>query len=278
MAVSLYAYQDYRLYLRDWYQHAKKTRRGFSFRAFSKQADLASPNFLKLVMDGDRGLSEEGIFKFARGLDLNKTETDFFKNLVFFTQAADPQDKVVFEKRMMKSQAMARLKPIEQDQYHLYSAWYHPVVLELVSHPKFNGTPEWLSRTISPPVNVSQAHRSLELLARLGFVQKEGDRYRPSQAIVTTGPEASSLIMMDYHQSVLRLCAQLLPYIPAEDRDVSSLTFAVSKKKMGLLKKKIVEFRQDLVKWLSDDTPPEEAYLLNMQLMPMTGYPRAWSD
>ena len=57
--IDVFDYLDYRAFLRDFYARAKATRRGFSFRAFSRKARLGSPNHLKRVMEGDRNLTPE---------------------------------------------------------------------------------------------------------------------------------------------------------------------------------------------------------------------------
>ena len=54
---EVFDYLDYRAFLRDHYLD-KKQRQGLSFRGFSKRAGLKSPNYLKLVIDGQRNLTE----------------------------------------------------------------------------------------------------------------------------------------------------------------------------------------------------------------------------
>jgi uncharacterized protein (TIGR02147 family) len=63
--VDVFEYLDYRAFLRDIYLAKKAERRGFSFRAFSRRANLRSPNYLKLVMDGERNLSRAMAERFA---------------------------------------------------------------------------------------------------------------------------------------------------------------------------------------------------------------------
>jgi uncharacterized protein (TIGR02147 family) len=54
--VDVYRYLDYRAFLRDFYEAKKAKSRTFSYRAFSKRAGVASPNYLKLVIEGQRSL------------------------------------------------------------------------------------------------------------------------------------------------------------------------------------------------------------------------------
>ena len=58
-------YDDYRAYLSELIDFLRTSKRGFSFRRFSKRAGYQSPNFLKLVIDGQRNLSDDSIAKFA---------------------------------------------------------------------------------------------------------------------------------------------------------------------------------------------------------------------
>ena len=41
---------------------------------------------LKLIMEGERNLTEESIEKFVKGLRLKKTEAEYFRILVRFNQ------------------------------------------------------------------------------------------------------------------------------------------------------------------------------------------------
>ena len=58
---DLYTYLDYRAYLRDYYEAAKEHTTYMSFRYLSHRAGFKSPNYVKLVMDGDCNLSSKGV-------------------------------------------------------------------------------------------------------------------------------------------------------------------------------------------------------------------------
>ena len=49
---DVYAYLDYRAFLRDFYAEKKANNPVFSYRSFSKRAGVASLNYLKLVVEG----------------------------------------------------------------------------------------------------------------------------------------------------------------------------------------------------------------------------------
>lgn len=269
--VSIFEYRDYRLFLRDWYRAAKEARGSFSFRAFAKKADFHTSNFMMLVMQGKRNLTEESLKKFVVGLGLNKQEQEFFRNLVFFNQAQRHHDKNFYYQKLLQSKKLSQLKPIEKEEYEYYSTWYHPVIRELVVSKDFDGTPEWIAKKIFPPITPVQVSKSIDLLEKMGFIRKNGGgRWEQASTIVSTGPELKSLVVHNYHKSLLDLSKEVMDQLSLKYRDVSSLTLGVKRGRLGELRAKIREFRQEILKLASADVEPEEVVLLNMQLFPVT--------
>lgn len=272
--INLFDYLDYREFLRDWYAYHKKHQRGFSYRSFSQQAGFSSPNFFKLVENGQRNLTEASLTKFVKGLKLNKQEIEFFRNLVFYGQAPDHEKKNHYYSKLIKSRKFTELKPIEKNQYAFYSTWYHPVVRELVISKGFDGSTQWIANRIQPSLTLNQIEKSIELLEELGFIKKNKEnRWEQSRPLTTTGNEATEMAVLNYHQSLLKLSFHLLPQIEQDERDVSALILGVSKSKVSELKNKIQEFRKEILKFISDDNEPEEVIMLAMQMLPVTKKP-----
>ncbi len=269
--IDVFTYLDYRLFLRDWYHTAKRGPGSFSFRAFSKRAGFTSPNFFKMVMDGTRNLSDESITKFCTGLRLNKQEQEFFRNLVHYNQADGHEQKDNYYQRLLRSRKFSQLKPIERSQYEYYSAWYHPVVRELVVSKFYDGTPASIAQRIFPAITPAQVGKSIALLEHLGFIEKHGEKqWRQSTAILSTGAEILSHTIVQYHQNVLELTREVLEKIPAPQRDISTMTLGVIRERLPQIKKKIQEFRQEILKLVAMDNPPEAVVQLNIQLFPLT--------
>ncbi|MDO8643998.1 MAG: TIGR02147 family protein [bacterium] len=269
--MNVFHYKDYRTYLKEWYQEAKKQHPAFSFRSFSKKAGFESSNFLMLVMNGQRNLTPDSLAKCIKGLGLNKQEQDFFENLVLFNQGKDLAEKDLYYKRLIKSKKFQQLKPIEKKQYEYYSDWYHPVVRELIAAKEFDGTPEWLADNIFPRISVAQAAKSLKLLEDLELIKKVGpNQWKQSDTILSTGPTLSSIVVHNYHKNLLDLTKTLMDHLPVERRDVSTMTLGVGKDRLGDIIKKVREFRQEILKMVSTETHPEEVVQLNIQLFPMT--------
>lgn len=222
-------------------------------------------------MDGDRNLTEASLVPFMRGLKLNKQEQEFFRNLVFFNQAKTHEQRDIYYQRLLQSRKFSQLKPLEREQYEYYSNWYHPVVRELIASKEFDGSPEWISQRIFPPITPAQAHRSIELLEKLSLIKKiESNRWRQTSPVVTTGPEVTSLVLFNYHHGLLDLTKEILHKVKPEQRDVSALTLGIGRSKLSELKQKIREFREEILKWVSTETDPEEVVQVDIQMYPLT--------
>ncbi|MBI2345662.1 MAG: TIGR02147 family protein [Deltaproteobacteria bacterium] len=185
--------------------------------------------------------------KFSAGLQLNKQEREFFRNLVWFNQAATHEEKDRYYRRLLQSRKFSQLKPLGREQYTFYSEWFHPVIRELVVTKGFDGTAEWLARQISPTIE-----------------------RRQTSSLVSTGPDVDSIIVMNYHRELLRLARELLPLVPAEQRDVSALTLGIPRRQLEDVKRKIREFRQELLKLAASDEAGETVVQVAIQMFPVT--------
>ena len=269
--ISVFKYKNYRTFLRDWYSSVKEAHHAFSYRAFSKRAGFHSSNFFMLVMQGKRNLTEDSLRKMIAGLQLNKQEQEFFRNLVFFNQAKTHEDEDFYYKKMLQSKKYKLLKPIEKKKYEYYSEWYHPIVRELIASKEFDGTEEWIASRLYPPITPVQAKKSIDLLEGLGFIEKnQNGKWKQANTLISTGPEVISVVIHNYHKTLLDLSKLVIDHLKMKDRDVSSLTLGVKKERLPEIKTKIIDFRQEIMKMVSQDTEPEEVVQLNIQFFPVT--------
>ena len=268
--IIIFNYLDYRKYLQDWYVAAQKGRVPVSLRLFSRRAGLTSSNYLKLVMDGTRNLSEESAGKFATALKLKREEIDYFKNLVLFNQAKSHEDKDSYYQFLIQVRHFHHIHQLEMDQYEFYSHWYHSVVRELVTS---NGCedPAVMAAKIFPSLSVEEVCESIELLKRLKLIKKnKAKKWEQTTPLITTGQEPASHVIFNYHRQVLELARDLLPEVPYQLRDMSSMTIGLPRGKIEVLKKKIAAFRKDILKTISTYENLEDVVLLNIQLFPVT--------
>ena len=60
---------------------------------------------------------------------------------------------------------------------------------------------------------------------------------------------------------------------PGEQRDVSAMTLGITQDQLPDLKKKVQEFRREILKFVATDEHPDTVVQLNMQLFPVNRIP-----
>ena len=268
---SIYNYLDYRVFLKNMFCYKKETTPSFSYRNFSRLAGFASPNFLKLVIDGQRNLTNTSIAKISKGFKLKKPEREFFENLVFMNQAADHSEQNHYYRKLISLRGQGNIKQLETAQYEYFSKWYFPVIRELVIFGDRMQTPEQIAEKLTPPVKVKNVEIALKRLQHLELIRKdETDRWEQSDTLLSTGPEVKSLLIANFHREMMRLAEKSITAYAAKERDVTALTLSISKNRMDELKQKIAAFRKEILSEFTNDNNPDQVIQINIQAFPLT--------
>jgi uncharacterized protein (TIGR02147 family) len=76
---------------------------------------------------------------------------------------------------------------------------------------------------------------------------------------------------MNYHKEMLRMADEALDTVAPSERDMSSVTVAISAQQMKELKRRVTEFRNSLLSWLDSSTDKKDEVLqVNFQVFPLT--------
>src|SRR5690606_36868144 len=146
--LDVFQYLDYRALLRDWYQAHNSDGRSFSFRAFARRAGLKSPNYLKLVMDGERNLTPQTAERFAKGLGLEGDGASYFIDLVAFNQAATLTERNKQYARLTSFRGYRKAHKIDLAHAAYHSASYMPAIREMAASPSARGEPDWIAERL----------------------------------------------------------------------------------------------------------------------------------
>ena len=269
----IYEYMDYREYLRLLFEKKKLEHPFYSYRLFSQKAGFKSPNFLKLVIDGNRNLTKESVFKVIKAFNLNKREADYFENLVFLNQSKTLEEKNLYLTRLLRHRVKTDARKLEESEYEYYTSWYNPVIRELATAVDFRSDFRKLGSMVSPPITAREAQKSVELLLKLDFLrQKEDGSYEKTSACLTTGPQVRSVAVANYHKAMMRLASESIERFPAEKRDITSVTISVSEESYAAIIEKLRALRKELLELAESDTNPEKVAQLNLQLFPVSTY------
>lgn len=267
--IDVFRYLDYRVFLADFYK-AKK-QKGFSYRAFSRSAELGAPNYLKLVIEGQRNLTPQMAARFAEACALTGDAAAYFQRLVEFNQATSAEQRNAGYASIAGFDRYRRGHKLELAQAAYHSTWYLPAIRELVASSEFDEDPERLAAALWPAIKPSEAKVALETLLELGLIERDSEgRLRQTSSVVSTGPETFGMHITNYHAEMMRRATQAMELVPAAQRDISALTFCVGPEGAARLKKRIQEFRRELIAMVEDEQDRSQVLQLNLQLFPLS--------
>jgi uncharacterized protein (TIGR02147 family) len=268
---DVFGYLDYRAFLRDVYAERKARARGFSFRAFSRMAGLRSPNYLKLVMDGERNLGDTMAPRFAAALGLEDDAARYFVDLVEFNQAKAADERNAAYARLSGFRRYRSKHQLELAHAAYHSTWYLPAIRELAARADFRAEPEWIASRLRPAITKEEARAALATLFELGLLVKDASgEVSQGEALVSTGAQTRGHHIGNYHRMMMERARAAIDEVPASERDVSSLTLCLGARGLAQVKERIQQFRRELLELSTSETDPREVVQINFQLFPLT--------
>jgi uncharacterized protein (TIGR02147 family) len=267
-AVDVFRFLDYRAFLASWYE-GKQPR--LSYRAFSKRAGLGAPNYLQLVLAGQRNLTRATAEKFALTCGLSEERKDYFLCLVAFNQSRSDAERNRHYAELSAFRRYRQSHRLELADARYHGHWYLPAIRELVHCPEFREDPQWIANRLLPPITPRQASEAIEALLELGLLARDDSgRLHQRERVVSTGPETAGMHIRNYHSEMMARAAQSMELVPREDRDISTLTLSVSGRLMPELKQRLAEFRRELVNLCDAEEAPDRVVQVNLQLFPLS--------
>jgi uncharacterized protein (TIGR02147 family) len=268
---SIFEYDDFRKYLKDYYLHSKSINKNFSFRFFSRLAGFKSSAVLKHVIDGYANVATNSIEKYIKALKLNKEEAFFFENLVKLNQAETVHERQHYAELLLSSKRYKKLHPLSDSQFNYYSQWYFVPVRELVGMPGFKEDPEWIARRINPRITASEAKKAVEELLFLGLLERAANgRLIQTNANIATSNEVSSAFVALWHREMMKKAAESIDRHPREKREISAVTFKMSPAAVKQFKEVVDKFRDQVREIATNDHGDKAVYQMNLQLFPLT--------
>ncbi len=270
----IFDFLDYRLFLTDYYQFRKAKDDGYTFRAMAKQMGFVSSNYLMLVMQGKRNLGKDSLAKISTGLGLRKKESQYFSYLVFFDQAKSDVEKNYFFALIAAFRSKSQIVNIHTDKFNYYDKWYNPVLREIVKYQSAKLDLKTIAESVSPPILPKEVKKSLKLLQDLELlkVNKSGKMEQTSD-LIQTDREVQSLAVRNFHKKMSDLGKASIDNVEPHAREISSITVRISEKGFDQIKKRIQDFREELLQMVKQDRQDDRVYQLNFQLFPVSKMP-----
>ena len=268
---TIFAYEDYRSYLRDFFVLQKKSIKGFTHRSFAKLAGFSSSSFCLHVIEGRKNLSGESIQKLKTALGLEGAAARYFEALVQYNQAKTLHDREYHFSELNKIRRNTLFYRVNKHQFILYSEWYFSVIRELAVYSDWNGDFRRLGSMVVPPLSAEKAKKALDSLvdAHLLIYNEDGTLRQNSRVVSAEGAPAVVVNKLKKEFMLKGIEAEEKFRKPAKYS--SSATLSMSMRNFEKAKVMIDEVRQQLLAMAMNDDEVDQVFQVNFQMFPLSG-------
>ncbi|MFZ9521207.1 MAG: TIGR02147 family protein [Silvanigrellaceae bacterium] len=273
--VRIFDYSEVGRYFKAVYDEIRRVQKSFSIDAFSEFFGFGSNNTMAQIHSGHRKLSVKAAERISDLLKMSRIEKTYFLSLVKVKHADSAQERdrllaLTLELRARNSEATNNDKALE-----FFNSWVHAVVFEVLSMSEPMSVDDVCDK-IMPDLKAQTAEKSLSFLESIGLLESKTSedtgtrKYIKIKKDFSLGGAVPGLAIVRYHQEMLNLAKDSLITSPPTERDVSSVTIAVSPEQIDLIKDEINRFRKYLLLLSSQAESNSRVMQVNVQLFPLS--------
>lgn len=274
-------YMDYRKYLADFYKYKRKASKGsirtYNYAVFSASADIKSPNYLKMIIEGKRNISDEMVFKFAKALGLNKEATEEFRILVQFSQATDPAERNIFLKSLSEHRVLVQLKSGEIDRktWEKVPNWVAWIIYAMVDQEGVQFDTEGIKKLLRGKASTEEIELALNSLIKFGELARDSvtGEIKKTHSLIESPEDVPVALVRKLQTQLMYLGLESLFEDSPSEREFGTLTICLTRNEFEELKFKLRQLRKNIHKDNSisrGNKKGEKVYQLNIQLFPVT--------
>lgn len=272
-------YTDFRQYLKDVYEYRRRTEstglRAYSYSAFSAAADIKSPNYLKLIIEGRRNLSDDMIMRFARALRLQKAEAEEFRALVHYGQETEPIQRNHYLKELADLRARRSFASgeISQEAFDKVPGWMGWVLFAMVEQYGVSFDPDELYRLLRAKTSPEDIKGELKKLVDNGGLREEAGRFVKGRDLIESPQDLPVEVIRKLQAELIYLGIESLFKDSPKEREFGAMTIAMTQGEFEQVRFELRQLRKRLQKDLMvkrETTKGERVYQMNIQLFPVT--------
>lgn len=278
---ELSVYTDFRQYLKDFFEYKVQQHKdsfgSYSYKTFSAAADIKSPNYLKLIIEGERNLSPATVRKFARAMSLDKRETEEFALLVEYGQAMDPLEKNRHLRRLSEYRMKKKVKTGEVRADALLNSpnWAAWVLNAMADQKNMSFALDSLRERLQGIIKEDDLRKALEMLFKNGSLIRDEatGEVRKGVANAPAQDEIPTELIRKLQAELIYLGMESLLYGKPQDREFGSLTVCLTEGEFEKLKFELRHLRKRIYKdalMAREKEKGDRVFQLNIQLFPLT--------
>ncbi len=278
---ALCDYLNYRQFLADFYKYKREATKGalrsYNYAVFSAAANIKSPNYLKMIIEGKRNLSDDMISKFGKAVGLNKEQTDEFRLLVQFTQAGDTADRNMFLKKLSEHRVDVKLKSgeIDRKSFEKVPNWVAWIIYAMVDQEAVGFDAPTLKQLLRGKASTDEIENALKSLISKGdlIVDEVTGTFKKARNLTESPEEIPVALVRKLQAQLMYLGLESLYQDQPTEREFGTLTMSLTKAEFEEIKFKLRQMRKAINKDNSISrmkTKGDRVYQLNIQLFPVS--------
>jgi uncharacterized protein (TIGR02147 family) len=274
---TLSDYADFRVYLKDFYQFKRSSERSYSYTVFSARADIKSPNYLKLVIEAKRNLSEDMALRFAKAIGLDKEQTQEFLIMVRYGQATKNEERNLFLRELAELRVKKKIQngEIKQEVWENIPSWITWVIYEMADLKGVNLESDNLHQFLRSNVKPAEVKVALQKLLLNGELEKdvETGEIRKTRDVTKQRDDIPVQLVKKLQSELIQLGMDSLYHDDPTEREFGALTVSLTQEEFEKLKFELRHLRKRVHKDVAvsrKETKGDRVYQLNLQLFPIT--------
>jgi uncharacterized protein (TIGR02147 family) len=264
--LDLFAFEKWEAFVEAVYAELKKIDKDYSYKLFTEQLGFGKCNAMYLLVNGYRPLTKKGGERLIEGLGLSGKRRRYFLALVGAGAAKSAADQEKCVQALVDLKRESAADELDQDQIEFFSHWHHAVILETLGLHSASDDPHWLQENIWPRLSTAVIEESLQFLLRAGFLMKDRKKGRlVPVGDVVTARKVYGMAMVSYHQQLLDIGKRAIIEKTVEERDITSLTLAVSAADYETIVEQINALREKLAAMARETKASDSVVHINIQ-------------
>jgi uncharacterized protein (TIGR02147 family) len=270
---AIFNYTDYKAYLQGYFSEKKDKNPHFSYQLLARKAGFNNRGFIYNIIKGSRRISKSHCAKISLALGHDKSEAEYFKNIVAYAQAKGDDERSFFLEKAfrIKFGKSAEAHLMRKDQLEFYSKWYHSAVRSVIGMHRFKGEFEQLGRKLSPAITAAQAEKSVNLLGRLGLIVKgEDGAYRITGKSIRVGENIPLTVKNRFQSECTELARRAIMNGSPETHSAISLTLGISRRTFEIIRQEAEQFKNRVIELSADDEKADSVYQCQFIMFPLS--------
>ena len=274
--MSIYNYDDYILYLNDWFKEQKTKSKSFSHQYFADKAGIKSRSFMANILNGSRKLNPKYIFTIAQVIGLKSKESRYFETMVYYNDTAHIEEKNHYYRELQLLKPKTKANRLLAQKYEYFQKWFYPVLREVVCYFDFNGDYKLLGQQLNPIISAVDARKGVDLLIDLDLIrvkqmpEKRGVQknkqlrlYEQTDTILSTEEELESITVKEFQKATLDLAKKALLQPEKFNSGIFTYTFSLDSIDTEKINALLEEFQEKLIDVVESSKAVDSTHQLN---------------